>query len=64
MPKFEVEVRRTAWGFRTIEVEAKNKLDAEQKALDIAGDFEYSEKSSEYETMSVTPKEKEDGKGS
>jgi hypothetical protein len=45
---FSVEVCRVGYGFATIEVMAISQEDAEEKALDEAGDHEYSEKSSEY----------------
>jgi hypothetical protein len=47
--KFKVEVTRTGIGFHTIEVEAENQKEANEKALDEAGDHEYSEKTAEYE---------------
>lgn len=53
MPKYSVEVCRTAWGFNTIEVEADNPEQAKEKALDEAGNYLYSEKSSEYSCESV-----------
>src|ERR1035437_49209 len=49
MKKFSIEVTRIGFGFYTIEVEAKNQKEAEEKALSEAGDHEYSEKSAEYE---------------
>lgn len=48
MPKYNITVCRTGYGFNTIEVEANNQKEAEEKALDEAGNHEYSEKSSEY----------------
>jgi len=53
--KYSVDVARTAYGFRTLEIEADNETEAREKALDIAGDFEYSEKSSEYSIEWVGP---------
>lgn len=48
MPKFKGTVCRTSFGFHEIEVEAKNESEARVKILDEAGDYEYSEKSSDY----------------
>jgi hypothetical protein len=48
MPKFEIDVCRTGYGFARIEVEAETKEVAENLALDEAGDHDYNEKSSEY----------------
>lgn len=46
--KFTITVMRTAYAFHEIEVEANNVKDAEEKALNEAGDHEYSEKSADY----------------
>lgn len=48
MPKFKGTVCRTSYAFRDIEVEANTEEEAREKMLDEAGDYEYSEKSSEY----------------
>lgn len=48
MPKYKGTVCRTSYGFLTIEVEAKNKREAREKILEEAGDYEFSEKSSDY----------------
>ncbi len=56
MKTFNVEVVRTGIGFRTIEVEANNQKEANEKALDEAGDHEFSEKSSEYAIMNAPDK--------
>lgn len=48
MPKFKATVCRTSYSFHEIEVEAQNEEEAKQKILDVAGDYEYSEKSAEY----------------
>jgi hypothetical protein len=45
---FDVELCRTGVGFSTIKVQAPSEYEAQQKALDIAGNFEYSEKNAEY----------------
>jgi hypothetical protein len=54
MPKFAVEVCRIAYGVRTIEVEAADVESATQIAKDKAGNYEFSEKNSEYEIQEVT----------
>ena len=46
---FDIPVRRIGYGFRTIQVLANNQVEAEQIALDTAGDYEFSEKSSDYD---------------
>lgn len=51
---YDVEVRRTGWGWNTIRVTAKNEKDAKDVALYMAGNFDYSEKSSEYVVTGVT----------
>jgi hypothetical protein len=56
--KFTVPVVRIGYGFTNIEVEATNQEEAEQLALDEAGDHEYSEKSSEYEVEGTSAAEK------
>lgn len=47
--KFDVEVVRIGYGFATIPVEAETQEQADEMALDQAGDHEFSEKSSDYE---------------
>jgi len=46
--KFAVEVVRTSYAFKTIEVEATSQEEANKLALDQAGDHEYSEKDADY----------------
>lgn len=58
--KFSIPVVRIGYGFATIEVEASSQEEAEQLALDEAGDHEYSEKSSDYE-IEGTPQIKSSG---
>jgi len=48
MKTFKIEVCRSSYGYRTIFVEAESNLKAQLKALEDAGDYEYSESSSEY----------------
>jgi len=45
---YNVPVMRTGYSFTTIRVLATNVQDAEKTALDKAGDFEYTEKYSDY----------------
>jgi len=52
--KYQVEVCRISYGFNIIEVEAESKEQAKEKALDEAGDHEYSTKSADYDVNSVT----------
>lgn len=51
--KFNVHVMRIGYAFRIIQVEAKNPKEAEELALEEAGNHEYSEKSSEYSVQEV-----------
>jgi hypothetical protein len=53
MPKYEVQVCRTSYAHRSIEVDAANREEAEQSALDMAGNFSYSEKDAEYSVTHV-----------
>lgn len=57
--QFNIEVIRTGFGFKTIMVEAENLREAEDKALEEAGDHEYSEKSSEYDIAGFSDKKLE-----
>jgi hypothetical protein len=49
-----VEVSRTAYGNHTIPVLASSPEEAEKLALEVAGNYFFSEHSSEYEAQSVT----------
>ncbi|MEW6587272.1 MAG: hypothetical protein AB1442_16895 [Nitrospirota bacterium] len=51
--EFEVAVLRIAHGSRKIRVKARSHFGAEQKALDEAGDYEFSEHDVDYEIESV-----------
>lgn len=53
MPRYEVEVCRTGYGFNTIEVEASCADEAMMKALDEAGNHYYSEKDADYTVEGV-----------
>jgi hypothetical protein len=48
MRTFKIELCKSSYGYRTIFVEAESNLKAQLKALDDAGDYEFSESSSEY----------------
>jgi hypothetical protein len=50
---YNVEMCRIGYGSRVIVVKARSEEEASEKALDEAGDHEYSEKSSEYEVQGV-----------
>ena len=52
--KFAVPVVRIGYGHRIITVEAESKKRAEARALESAGDFEYSEGDVEYELSGGT----------
>lgn len=53
---WSVDVCRTACGFQTIEVQATHRAEAEDLALDVAGNYEYSEKDSDYSISFAAPK--------
>jgi hypothetical protein len=57
MPKFEVQVFRTSYSSRMIEVEANNEEEAKKNALEEAGDYEFSEHDAEYTVDYITKKE-------
>jgi hypothetical protein len=46
---FDIEVRRIGFGFRTIKVYADDQVEAEEIALNTAGDYEFSEKTADYD---------------
>ena len=53
---FEVEVCRASFGFATFTVTATSQEDAQAQAIEMAGDHEFSERSSEYEAVSTVAK--------
>ncbi len=59
MPKFEVQVFRTSYSSRIIEVEAENEEEAKENAIEKAGDYEFSEHDADYTVNFVTKKEGE-----
>ena len=46
--EFKIEVCRIGYGYRTIKVKAFDQTEAEQLALEEAGNYEFSEKDAEY----------------
>lgn len=54
MTTYHIKVIRKGYGSRVIEVEAGNMREAKNHALDVAGSYEYSEHSSEYEVEHAT----------
>jgi hypothetical protein len=62
MAKFIVTMCRTSYAFTDIEVEIPEgdlmQERAEEAALGVAGDYEYSEKSADYDAHFVIPKTK------
>ncbi len=58
---FEVEVQRVAWGNRTIKVRAATLHEAQQMALDEAGNHVFSEKESEYVLVDAPAPQTEGG---
>lgn len=53
MPKFKVNVTRIGYANLDIEVDADSPEQAEEKALDKAGNYLFSEHSSDYESNGV-----------
>jgi len=53
LPRYEVEICRTGYGFHTILVEANSQDEAIDKALDGAGNHYYDEKDAEYEIEDI-----------
>ncbi len=54
MSVFVIDVRRTSFSFKQIEIEAVNLADAQKQAAMIEyGNFEYSEKEAEYAILAI-----------
>lgn len=51
--KYKVTVSRISYSARTIEVEAESDIEAYDKALDEAGNYEFSESNADYEVESI-----------
>lgn len=58
MTKYEVLVYRTGYSSLYIDIEAKNKSEAMDKAMVVAGDYEFSEEDADYEVASADEIEK------
>lgn len=56
---WQIDMIRVSDGFRTLEIEAATKEEAREKAYDVAGDFEYSEKYADYRIEHIQLKEKQ-----
>lgn len=56
---FDVELCRTGVGFATVQVQARSALEADELALQVAGDQDYSEKDAEYSLVHPAPHAKE-----
>lgn len=54
MKKYDVLISRTGYSSRRFEVEAENETEAEEKAMDMAVDYEFSEGDAEYNCEGVT----------
>lgn len=52
--KYDVLISRTGYSSRRFEVEAENETEAEEKAMDMAGDYEFREGDAEYNCEGVT----------
>jgi len=53
--KYDVHVTRTGFSSGTIQVVAKNQEEATQKALEAAGNLDFSEHDADYAVESVSP---------
>lgn len=57
MPKtYLVTVCRTAWGFKEFEIKADSAKEAEAAALDMSGNYEYTDKDAEYSIANTSTK--------
>ena len=54
MKKYSVSITRIGYAHTTFEVEAENEADAQEKAMDQAGDYDFSEGDADYECEGVT----------
>ena len=52
--KFSVSVTRISYSTREIEVSATNRNEAKNKALDVAGSYEFTEHDAEYKTYGAS----------
>ena len=51
--KYSVSITRIGYAHRNIEVEADSELEAQEKAMDMAGDYDFSEGDADYECEGV-----------
>lgn len=51
--RFKVQILRTAYGRREIEIEAADKNEAEEKAINTAGDYEFTNHDADFEVEFV-----------
>lgn len=58
--KYDVLISRTGYSSRRFEVEAESATEAEEKAMDLAGDYEFVEGDAEYNCEGITPIEEPD----
>ena len=59
MKKYKLEICRVSYAHNTINIEANSEEEAKTKALDEAGDHNYSEKNADYIIMAVSEETKE-----
>lgn len=55
MKKYSVSITRIGYAHTTFEVEAENEADAQEKAMDQAGNYDFSEVDADYECEGVMP---------
>ncbi len=55
MSKYEVLITRIGYAHTRFEVEADSELEAQEKAINMAGDYDFSEGDAEYECEGATP---------
>lgn len=53
--KYNVSITRIGYAHTNFEVEAESELEAQEKAMDMAGDCDFSECDADYECEGVTP---------
>lgn len=53
--KYNVSITRIGYAHANLEVEADSELEAQEKAMDMAGDSNFSECDADYECEGVTP---------
>lgn len=53
--KYEVSITRIGYAHRRLVVEADSELEAQEKAIDMAGNYDFSEGDAEYECDGAMP---------